>query len=204
MKKMMIFALTALLVLGLAACAGTPQTTTVAQTTAAAEPAKVYELSEATRQEPVVVEGESFDGDVVITGDNGMIVFSGCTFKGNVINRADVFTRVIITGESTVAGKCICENKIKEANFDYSFPKFISDSTLVVEAVDCIGASVTDGDIPVSFNGKTYTSADVQELTVVDEEGNASLVPYEGQGVASMVVVQWWENGEKVVLVTAE
>lgn len=210
MKKMMTI-LVILLALMMTACAGTPQTTTPAETTtaetttaAAAEPVKVYELTEKNQEEPVMVEGETFDGDVVITGDNGMIVFTNCTFKGNVINKANVFTRVIIAGGSTVAGKCILQNDIKEATFEYSFPKFISDCTLDVQAEGCIGAAITDGNIPVTFNGKTYTSDDIQKFTVVDENGNASFVPYEDQTVASLVVVQWWENGEKILLVTAE
>lgn len=148
-----------------------------------------------------VVENLIFDEDVTVNGDFGIIVFENCEFNGNIINTAEQFTRVILSG-STVNGDCVFQNTVKEASMDYPMPKFISSDALSVVCDDCIGSFVLDGtEKSFVFNGETYSLADVEQY--YDAEAN-ELVPYEEQEISAIFIGQWWENGQPVLQLFCE
>ena len=158
-----------------------------------------YELD---AEEERTVENLIFDEDVTISGDFGIIVFENCEFNGDIINTAEQFTRVILSGGTTINGNCVFKNTIKEATMDYPMPKFISPSTLNIVCEDCIGSCVLDGtEDNIIFNGETYSLANVEFF--YDANTN-ELVPYEEQEASTLFVGQWWENGEKILQMFCE
>lgn len=152
--------------------------------------------------EDVVIENTVFEEDVTISGDNGQILFNGCQFKGNIINTANEGTVVVIS-QSEIEGQCVFKNEIKETTMEASFPKFIVDSNVDVAAEECIGAVIPMGDFEITFNGETYNMADSQLFFDISN-AEAGFVPYEGQEANYYCVAQWWENGEKQIMVECE
>ena len=149
-----------------------------------------------------IVENLVFDEDVTISGDFGIIVFENCEFNGDIINAAEQFTRVILPDGTTVNGNCVFKNTTKEATIDSPMPKFVSPNTLNIVCEDCIGSCVLDGtEENIIFNGETYSMADVEFF--YDANTN-ELIPYEGQEASALFVGQWWENGEKILLMFCE
>ncbi len=152
--------------------------------------------------EDVVIENTVFEEDVTISGDNGQILFNGCQFKGNITNTANEGTVVVIS-QSEIEGQCVFKNEIKETTMEASFPKFIVDSNVDVAAEECIGAVIPMGDFEITFNGETYNMADSQLFFDISN-AEAGFVPYEGQEANYYCVAQWWENGEKQIMVECE
>ena len=152
--------------------------------------------------EDVVIENTVFEEDVTISGDNGQILFNGCQFKGNIINTANEGTVVVIS-QSEIEGQCVFKNEIKETTMEASFPKFIVDSNVDVAAEECIGAVIPMGDFEITFNGETYNMADSQLFFDISN-AEAGFVPYEGQEANYYCVAQWWEKGEKQIMVECE
>lgn len=159
----------------------------------------LYELSEGDES---VVENLIFEEDVIVSGDNAQISFINCEFKGNIINTANLGTRVVLSG-STVDGQCIMQNETKEATMELSFPKFIVDSSVDVVCEECVGSVILMGDFECVFNGEMYTMAD-SELYFDLNDPESGFVPYEGQDANYYCVAQWWENGEQIVMVECE
>ena len=150
----------------------------------------------------IFVENKIFTEDVVISGDNAQVIFTNCTFLGNVVNTANVGTRVLVL-ESNVNGKFIFDNDTKEATIETNLPKFLTDAPVEAVIEDCVGSVVVIGDFFVIVNGKAYTLEEC-EYYLDFTTGEMILVPYEGQEAAYFVVAQWWENGEKVVMSICE
>lgn len=165
----------------------------------ASENRYIFELAEGHQQ---YIDGETFDGDVIIRGDNAQITFVGCTFNGDIINTAEVYTRILIMG-CEANGMCIFRNTTKEATIEASFPKFMMDAPVETACEDCAGAVIPLSDFDIVFNGETYTMAD-SELYFDSSNPEAGMVPYEGQEADYYCVAQWWENGELIRLVTCE
>ena len=136
---------------------------------------------------------------IVISGDNAQIVFVNCTFSGNVVNTANVGTRVLLL-ESKVHGSCVFDNDVKEATIETSLPKFLTDAPVNAIAEDCAGNTIALGDFLIAVNGKGYQMKDAEWFINSDGE----LVEYTGQEATYVYVAQWWENGEKVFMVIAE
>lgn len=189
MKKGFLLLLAIVFCLPLVAC-GSGE---VAQSGAA--PAVEIQLAEG---EEKYIENETYEGDVIISGDNTQAVFVNCTFKGDVINTAEQGTRVMLLENSVVNGACIFRNNTKESTMEASFPKFITDAPIKVVCEDCFGTVAAIGDVEITFNDEAYT---MDRSEYFFDEG---LVPYEGQEATAYFVSQWWENGEKIVLVACE
>lgn len=201
MKKVIALLLTVCMCFAFTACGNSSESDGVVQEEASNERVAAtefqYDLAEGDEQ---YVENLVFDEDVVISGDQAQIAFVNCAFNGNVINTANVGTRVIITDNSEVNGKLILQNDTKESTIEAAFPKFIVDMPVEVVCEDCFGLVFMLGDQGVVFNGESYTIADAEVF--LDAENG--MVPYEGQEANVMFVAQWWENGEKIVLVECE
>lgn len=158
----------------------------------------------------VLAEGEEayhenliFSGDVVIGGDNAVIMFANCEFNGDIILTADEATRVYILPDCEINGRYIMRNSVQEATMEYTMPKILSYVPAEVTAEDCIGAFISLGAFDVNYNGETYSVTESQ-LFFDNTNPDAGLVPYEGQEANCFVVCQWWENGEKVLLLECE
>ena len=143
-----------------------------------------------------------FPGDVIISGGNASIFFINCAFEGNVINTGDAGNKVFLLA-SEMKGQCVFVNSVQETTIDAPFPKFLVDMPVNAVAEDCFGAVIAIADVPVTFNGETYTLADAQVFydAAKPEEG---FIPYEGQEANVLLVCQWWENGEKMMMIECE
>ena len=209
MKKFLVLLLMTAMTLSLAACSGSGSAdgetaqgeTEETEQSAEKETAQEYnyELSEGDALE---VENIIFEEDVTVSGNNAQITSTGCEFKGNIINTADEGTRVIMNG-SSIDGRCVCQNTIKETTMEWSFPKLIVDFPMEVVSEDCIGSVIAMGDFDVVFNSEVYTMAD-SELFYDISNPDAGFVPYEGQEADYFAIAQWWENGEQILLVECE
>lgn len=202
MKKLSIFLLSAMvfssgLCCGTAAFAQAEETETVIEKTVAEE--YVFELAE---EEELYFENLIFEEDVTISGDYSRIIFFNCEFNGDIVLTSELATRVMLL-ESDVNGTCIFENTTKEATIETSLPKFLVSKPVEVVAEDCICSVITLGDFEVTFNGETYSLADV-ELFYDADNPEAGFVPYEDQEANILCVAQWWENGEKILFTECE
>lgn len=193
MKKLLCLCLSALLCLLFVAGA-------LAENEKTAAEQYVYALS---ADETLYIENMIFSEPVTVSGDYGQIFFANCEFASDVINAADEFTRVFILPDCTVGGSFIHKNNVKEATLDYAFPKFITYVPAPVVAEDCIGLAFALGTFDLTFNGETYHLTDAT-LFYDNTKPEPGFVPYEGQEANCYMVAQWWENGEKTMLVECE
>lgn len=208
MKKFLALTLALIMLMPLFGCSGGEDAQPQADNNPSSQPeesgrSKATEFTfDLAAEEERIVENLVFDEDVTVSGDFGVIVFENCEFNGDIISTAEQFTRVILSGGTTVNGNCVFKNTIKEASMDYPMPKFISSDTLNIVCEECIGSCILDGtEASIVFNGETYSMADVEFY--YDANAN-ELVPYEGQEVSTLFVGQWWENGEKVLQLFCE
>lgn len=199
MKKTMAVLFAIMMMFSFAVCLGETCDDAAAAMAAAAKNKFIFELIDGHEQ---YIEGETFDGDVIISGDNAQITFVGCVFNGDIINTAEEWTRVMLFG-CEVNGKCIVKNNLKEGTLETPLPKFMSDAPFEVVCEDCLGAAIYLGDFEGVFNGQTYTMAD-SSLFFDYSNPDANCVPYEGQEASCYFVAQWWENGEHILLVACE
>ena len=208
MKKVLALILASIILISLFGCSGGEDSQSQADNIPSSQQeetgrSKATEFTfELAAEEERIVENLIFDEDVTVSGDFGIIVFENCEFNGDIISTAEQFTRVILSGETTVNGNCVFKNSIKEATMDYPMPKFVSSNTLNIVCEDCIGSCILDGtEENIVFNGETYSIADVEFF--YDANTN-ELVPYEEQEASTIFVGQWWENGEKVLQMFCE
>jgi len=206
MKKFFALTVASIVLMSLIVCSGGESTQAQADNNSGSqqeERSKATEFTfELAAEEERIVENLVFDEDVTVSGDFAIIVFENCEFNGDIISTAEQFTRVILSGGTTVSGNCVFKNTVKEASMDYPMPKFISSNALNIVCEDCIGSYILDGtEETITFNGETYSIADVEFY--YDANTN-ELVPYEEQEVSTIFVGQWWENGEKVLQLFCE
>ncbi len=208
MKKILALILVLIMLMSLFGCGGGEDTQSQADNNPSSQQeengrSKATEFTfELAEDEERIVENLVFDEDVTISGDFGSIVFDNCEFNGDIINTADLFTKVILPDGTTVNGNCVFKNATKEATMDSPMPKFISSNTLNIVCEDCIGSCLLDDtEDNIIFNGEAYSMTDVKFF--YDADAN-ELVPYEEQEASILFVGQWWENGEKILQIFCE
>ena len=145
-----------------------------------------------------VLEGVSFPGDVIISGDNARVTLSNCQVQGNVILTAGEGTMVLLFG-TTVAGDCVLQSGVSEGTIETSLPKFMTDSPIRLVSDNSLGGVIALGDFDVTFNGEAFGPKDISLYYE-----NGGLVTYEGQPFDYYVLARWWEQGEETTLVMAE
>ena len=145
MKRMISLLIAAMMMFSFAVCLGETCDDAAAAMAAAAKNKYTFELIDGHQQ---YIEGETFDGDVIISGNNAQIIFSGCVFNGDIINKAEEWTRVMLLG-CEVNGKCIIDNGIKEGTIETPLPKFMSDTPIEVVCEECLGSVIPFGDFEV-------------------------------------------------------
>ena len=146
-----------------------------------------------------------YNEPVTVTGDNGQMAFDNCIFNADVINAAEVGTRVIILEncEFRNGAKCVFRNNVKEATIDTSFPKFFGYRPIEVVCEDCSGISLAMGTWDIVFNGETYKLEDSQ-IFIDNMHPETGAVPYTGQEANIHAVCQWFEKGKKIIYLDAE
>lgn len=153
--------------------------------------------------ETLYVENLIFNGDVVIGGGNGMIMFANCEFNGDVVQTSETSCRAMILPDCTVNGRFVLRNSIQETTLEAPFPKIMSYVPAEVIAEDCFGLFLSLGGFDVVFNGETYTMAD-SDVYFDNSNPDQGMVPYEGQEANLFWIAQWWENGEQNILMECE
>lgn len=153
--------------------------------------------------ETLYVENLIFNGDVVIGGGNGMIMFANCEFNGDVVQTSETSCRAMILPDCTVNGRFVLRNSIQETTLEAPFPKIMSYVPAEVVAEDCFGLFLSLGGFDVVFNGETYTMAD-SDVYFDNSNPDQGMVPYEGQEANLFWIAQWWENGEQNILMECE
>lgn len=149
------------------------------------------------------VEGLIFNEDVIIHGNNAVIMFENCEFNGDIILTADTFTRVMLMPDCVINGQLIINSGVVEGTMETALPKFMVFAPAEVVLVDSYGAAIALGDFEITFDGETYTMADSQ-LYFDNSAPENGFVPYNGQEAHIFVVAKWQENGEEVLLVECE
>lgn len=136
MKKVSAFLLALSLLFSLCACGAAPQPaeppTPVESESEQSTPEELRQIADVF--EYATIEGEDnmvwsyvFEEDVIVTGDNGRVIFANCEFKKNIYNCCGEGGKVLlddacILSEST---ECILNSTLKEAGDDTDLPKFL-------------------------------------------------------------------------------
>jgi len=145
------------------------------------------------------VADTTFDGDVVITGKGGIIVFTNCVFNGNIINKGEEGARVILMEDCKFAenSECVIESSVKEATMETDLPKFLVFCEVPPVSCENSGAVVTLSENEIEFNGEKYP---IENAELFNDETTGEIVPYTGQEAIMHNVAKWIENGEEVNL----
>lgn len=149
------------------------------------------------------MENLIFNGDVIVGGGNGMIMFANCEFNGDVIQTSETSCRAMILPDCTVNGRFVLRNAIQETTLEAAFPKIMSYVPAKVIAEDCFGLFLSLGGFDVVFNGETYAMSD-SDVYFDNNNPDQGMVPCEGQEANLFWIAQWWENGEQNILVACE
>lgn len=149
------------------------------------------------------MENLIFNGDVIVGGGNGMIMFANCEFNGDVIQTSETSCRAMILPDCTVNGRFVLRNAIQETTLEAAFPKIMSYVPAKVIAEDCFGLFLSLGGFDVVFNGETYAMSD-SDVYFDNNNPDQGMVPCEGQEANLFWIAQWWENGEQNILVECE
>ena len=161
----------------------------------ARELAEVYEFD--LSGQDIIVNGQVFDGDITITGENGQISFFNCAFNGKVINQGGEGARVFINGDCAFAdgAECILDSALKEATIETDLPKFLIFCEM--PNVSCVnsGAVVTLADQPIRLNGESYAIGSA-ELFINEMTGESGA--YDGQEANFHNFAKWVEGGADV------
>jgi len=158
---------------------------------------------ELAQDESLYIENQIFTEPVTVSGDFGQIIFANCEFHADLINVADFYTRVMLMPDTVVHGSLVLKNNVKEGTMETPIPKFITFVDAPVVCEDCIGSVVVLGDFEIKWNDETYALQDSTLFFDCTKPENG-MVPYEGQEANCYVVAQWWENGEKTMLIECE
>lgn len=141
----------------------------------------------------------TFDGDVVITGEDGSVTFVNCVFNGNIINKGGEGARAILSEDCKFAedSECVIESSLKEATLETDLPKFL----IFCEApsVSCknCGSVLTLSENEIEFNGEKYP---IENAEFFNNDATGEIVPFSGQEANMHNVAKWTENGEEINL----
>lgn len=145
------------------------------------------------------VADTTFDGDVIITGEGGAVVFVNCVFNGKIIHQGGEGARVMLAEDCKFAedSVCVIESSLKEATMETDLPKFL----IFCEApsISCknSGAVLTLAENVIEFNGEKYP---IEKAEFYNNDATGEIVPFTGQEVNFHNVAKWTENGEEVNL----
>ena len=150
-----------------------------------------------TGKSDLSVADTTFDGDVIISGEGGVITFVNCVFNGNIINKGGEGSRVVLAEDCKFAeaAECVIDSSLIEATLETDLPKFL----IFCEAppVSCknSGAVLTLSENEIEFNGKTYNTENAE---LYNNDATGEIIPFTGQEVNFHNVAKWTENGEEI------
>ena len=145
------------------------------------------------------VADTTFDGDVIITGEGGAVVFVNCVFNGKIIHQGGEGARVMLAEDCKFAedSVCVIESSLKEATMETDLPKFL----IFCEApsISCknSGAVLALSNNVIEFNGEKYP---IEKAEFYNNDATGEIVPFTGQEANFHNVAKWTENGEEVLL----
>ena len=186
-RKLLFLVFAVIMVFALSACGNNE---------AAENEAVEYDI---TGKSDFSVADTTFDGDVVITGEGGMVIFTNCVFNGNLINKGGEGARVLLMEDCKFAenSECVIESSVKEATMETDLPKFLIFGEAPSVSCKNSGAIVTLAENQIEFNGEKYP---VENAELFNDETTGELVSYTGQEANFHNVAKWTENGEEVKL----
>lgn len=193
-KKILIICLSLLLVLCMTACGSEVKPAEKSNTAASATSEPVsFNLSKKEDN----IDGKTFDGDVIITGDDGKLIFTSCTFNGNIISNGGEGAVVFVGDNCKFAkeSKCIIDSTIKEATQDTNLPKFIILCEMPEVSCKNIGAVVAPANMAIRLNGSKYP---IEAAEYYLNESTGDFAPYSGQESTMHNFAMWTENGKAV------
>ena len=145
------------------------------------------------------VADTTFDGDVIITGEGGAVVFVNCVFNGKIIHQGGEGARVMLAEDCKFAedSVCVIESSLKEATMETDLPKFMFFGKAPSVSCKNSGAVLTLAENVIDFNGKKYP---IEKAEFYNNDATGEIVPFTGQEVNFHNVAKWTENGEEVLL----
>ncbi len=199
MKKAFLLCLALILALGLAACGSAAPAAPAADAGEAAAPeagkpeTTTYDLSGKEEN----IDGLSFDGDVIVTGENGMLRFTNCTFNAKLINQGGEGAKVFVWEDCSFAegAECVLDTSLEEATMDTDLPKFMLFCDAPNVVCEKAGAVVAPAGQAITLNGTEYP-IDTAESFVNESTGD--FAPFDGQEANMHNFAMWTENGEVV------
>ena len=196
MRKLLTFAMIFCMMFSFCAAAFAEEIPT-AEPVALDEHPEIAFITNISRHDGCSVEGVTFDGDVVITGENGMIRFTNCTFNGNLINKGGEGARIFVWADCSFAegGKCVIDSSLEDATMDTDLPKLMLFCSVPEILCTTAGAVVTTADQVIRLNGVEYPM-DAAEYFVNETTGE--FAPYTGQEAGMHNYAMWTENGESI------
>ena len=180
--KLQVLALTVIMLFALSACGK--------------KEAVEYDI---TGKSDFSVADTTFDGDVVITGEDGLVTFVNCVFNGNIVNKGGEGARVLLAEDCKFAedSECIIESSVKEATMETDLPKFLVFCEAPSVSCKNSGAVVTFSENVIEFNGEKYP---VENAELFNIDATGEIIPYSGQEANMHNVAKWTENGEEINL----
>ena len=146
-------------------------------------------LGEETRS--WMIMGETFEDDVYVNGDFTRIIFAGCTFKGDIINRGNEMCMAMFAG-CDIASSSVCrfENNgrqllsVNDLISKFIWVESVNEDVDVICDDDANGAVIAISTLsPVLFNGEKYSFDDMEYYCDESAGGSGELEEYKGQPV---------------------
>ena len=146
-------------------------------------------LGEETRS--WMIMGETFEDDVYVNGDFTRIIFAGCTFKGDIINRGNEMCMAMFAG-CDIASSSVCrfENdgrqllSVNDLISKFVWVESVNEDVDVICDDDANGAVIAISTLsPVLFNGEKYSFDDMEYYCDESAGGSGELEEYKGQPV---------------------
>ena len=146
-------------------------------------------LGEETRS--WMIMGETFEDDVYVNGDFTRIIFAGCTFKGDIINRGNEMCMAMFA-ECDIASSSVCrfENNgrqllsVNDLISKFVWVESVNEDVDVICDDDANGAVIAISTLsPVLFNGNEYSFENMEYYCDESAGGSGELEEYKGQPV---------------------
>ena len=146
-------------------------------------------LGEETRS--WMIMGETFEDDVYVNGDFTRIIFAGCTFKGDIINRGNEMCMAMFAG-CDIASSSVCrfENNgrqllsVNDLISKFVWVESVNEDVDVICDDDANGAVIAISTLsPVLFNGNEYSFENMEYYCDESAGGSGELEEYKGQPV---------------------
>ncbi|MDO4809612.1 MAG: hypothetical protein Q4A04_06595 [Eubacteriales bacterium] len=143
-----------------------------------------------------MIMGETFEDDVYVNGDFTRIIFAGCTFKGDIINRGCEMCMAMFAGcNFATPSECRFENNgrqllsVNDLISKFVWVESVNEDVDVICDDDANGAVIAISTLsPVLFNGNEYSFENMEYYCDESAGGSGELEKYTGQPVNLLYV----------------